>query len=117
MKVYLVWRGAYEEDRDVVAVRLDKKRANILAKYYKGYVEEMDTEDGAYLEDRKLLWRVDFCGIKPQKVKQEDPYMYSEDDSFEGTIFVRTRTEEEAIKIASERQKELLKQFGEYYDG
>ncbi len=107
MKVYVVERGEYS-DREVVAVRTEKKRANILAKYYKGYVEEFDTEDLAEFEDKKLLYCVQFDRLRVREIRQEDPNWCNEDYSFEGTIFVRAKTEQEAIKLATERQKELL---------
>lgn len=113
MKVYVVMRGAYS-DREVIAVRTEKKRAKILAKYYKGWVDEFDTEDLAEFEDRKLLWCVQFGkDNRITDISEENPRWFNENDSFEGNIYVRAKTEDEAIKEATKRQMEILTAIGE----
>lgn len=114
MKVYVVMRGAYS-DREVIAVRTEEKRAKILARYYDGWYEEFNTEDLSEYEDRKLLWCVQFNGDRISDVSKEDPRWYSENDSFSDNIYVRAKTEEDAIKEATKRQKEILAGIGEEY--
>ena len=115
MKVYVVMRGAYS-DREVIAVRTEEKRAKILARYYDGWYEEFNTEDLSEYEDRKLLWCVQFNGDRVNDVSKEDPRWYSENDSFSDNIYVRAKTEEDAIKEATKRQKEILAEIGERYE-
>ena len=124
MKIYVVTKGGYSEYH-IVTATTDREKAEKLAKKFSDDCEDAEVEEyedsDVYL---RKLWYVRFNeNGEVEKIKLEsDAFYYTSDKVncvcyntcgcygiiYETWVYVFADTEEEAIKIASEKRAEFL---------
>ena len=129
MKVYVIMKGEYSE-RHIVAVTLDKEKAEKLKKYHssicdEAYVEEYEIDETpeSVFENQQTVYSVTIEKSGKSLVLPatthfgETPYKprfyFSDDRTMTFTAYLTAKDEEHALKAAQDkRAKMLAEMFG-----